>query len=292
MTTRTTVEYSSALDSADRVSHACYIARVAAPFTERRSSMIVRRLLILTPLVTALAACSDPTQFELTGGVAVSFATRDPGVAPTPPFAPSIAAFFDDTVTSGSDTLIIARARIVLREIELKRTETPDCDVEPEPVGCEEIELGPVLVDLPLEQGAEQRFFVELPTGNYSRIDFELHKPDDDDPADLAFITANPEFADQSIRLEGTFNGIPFSFMSDVDAEQELDLTPPLTVAETVAVNVTIRIELDSWFRTATGTLVDPATANKGGQNESLVTENIKQSLEAFEDDDRDGDDD
>ncbi len=254
--------------------------------------MIVRRLLILTPLVTALAACSDPTQFELTGGVAVSFATRDPRVAPTPPFAPSIAAFFDDTVTSGSDTLIIARARIVLREIELKRTETPDCDVEPEPVGCEEIELGPVLVDLPLEQGAEQRFFVELPTGNYSRIDFELHKPDDDDPADLAFITANPEFADQSIRLEGTFNGIPFSFMSDVDAEQELDLTPPLTVAETVAVNVTIRIELDSWFRTATGTLVDPATANKGGQNESLVTENIKQSLEAFEDDDRDGDDD
>lgn len=253
--------------------------------------MMARRLLLLTALGAALAACSDPTQFELKGGVAVSFATRDPGVAPSPPFALSSAAMLDDTIVSGIDTLIVTRARIVLREIELKRTETPDCDVEPEPVGCEEIEVGPVLVDLPLDQGAEQRFFVELPAGTYSRIDFELHKPDDDDPVDMVFIAANPEFADQSIRVEGTFNGAPFSFASDVNVEQELTLTPPLTVTEMGPVNVTVRVELNTWFRTATGTLVDPATANKGGQNESLVTENIKQSLEAFEDDDRDGGD-
>jgi hypothetical protein len=253
--------------------------------------MIARRLLLLAALGATLTACSDPTQLELKGGVAVSFATRDPGVAPSPPFAPSSAAMLDDTIVSGTDTLIVTRARIVLREIELKRTETPDCDIDPEPIGCEEIEFGPVLVDLPLDQGAEQRFFVELPAGSYSRIDFELHKPDDNDPLDMAFIAANPEFVDQSIRLEGTFNGAPFSFASDVNVEQELTLTPPLAVTETGPVNVTIRVELDTWFRTATGALVDPATANKGGQNESLVTENIKQSLEAFEDADRDGDD-
>ena len=41
-------------------------------------------------------------------------------------------------------------------------------------------------------------------------------------------------------------------------------------------------------FSPQTG-LVDPATANKGGANEGIVKENIKQSVEAFEDDDSDG---
>jgi hypothetical protein len=37
---------------------------------------------------------------------------------------------------------------------------------------------------------------------------------------------------------------------------------------------------------------VNPATANEGGVNEDLVEENIENSIDAFEDDDRDGDDD
>jgi len=38
--------------------------------------------------------------------------------------------------------------------------------------------------------------------------------------------------------------------------------------------------------------LIDPATANKGGANENLVKENIKRSMKAFEDKDRDGNED
>jgi hypothetical protein len=49
---------------------------------------------------------------------------------------------------------------------------------------------------------------------------------------------------------------------------------------------------VDSWFRRGDGSLVDPATANKGGANEDLVEENIERSIEGFEDDDRDGRDD
>ena len=40
------------------------------------------------------------------------------------------------------------------------------------------------------------------------------------------------------------------------------------------------------------GTLLDPASANEGGANESVVENNIENSIDAFEDDDRDGDDD
>ncbi len=237
----------------------------------------------------AASACADPTPLALRGGVAVSFSTRAPSPPPAPVgFAP--AAMLDDTIVQGTDSLIITRARIVLREIELKRLETSDCTGD-SIVGCEEVELGPVLVDLPLDIGAEQRFAVDVPTGTYSRIDFEIHKVGDDDPADLAFRQAHPEFADISIRIEGSYNGQDFVFVSDVNVEQELDLVPALMVDSTTNTNITIFVSLDTWFRSATGDLIDPATANKGGPNEGIVTENIKQSLEAFEDPDRDGSD-
>lgn len=245
----------------------------------------------LTALLGLLAAiaCADPTPLALRGGVAVSFSTRAP--QPTPaPIGLTPRVMLDDTIVQGTDTLIITRARIVLREIDLKRLETPDCTGD-SIVGCEEVELGPVLVDLPLDVGAQQQFDIEIPTGTYSRIDFEIHKVGDSDPADLAFRQAYPEFADLSIRVEGTFNGQAFSFVSDVNVEQELDLVPAVVVDSTTNTNVTIFVNLDAWFRAMTGDLVDPATANEGGPNEGLVTDNIKQSLEAFEDPDRDGSD-
>jgi hypothetical protein len=240
------------------------------------------------PAAALVAACSDPTALELRGGVAVSFATQAPaGPAPAPVLDRT--GMLDDTLTSGADTLILASVQVVLREIELKALETADCDTEPEPAGCEEIEVGPVLVDLPLTPGAAQEFALEIPGGTYSRIDFEVHKISGDDPADATFRQAHPEFVDKSIRVLGTFNGQAFTFESDLDVEQELDLAPPLVVGENTSTNVTIRVDVSTWFQAPGGGLVDPATANKGGQNESEVKENIKSSLHAFEDADADG---
>lgn len=244
-----------------------------------------------TPLLAALllaTACSDPIALESRGGVAVSFATR----APVPPSSPSMSSgmVLDDTLTAGADTLIIEHAWMVLREIELKRADATDCDVEPEPEGCEEVDVGPILVDLPLTPGAEQVLDVEIPAGAYERIDFEVHKVGDD-PGDLAFLDQHPTFENISIRVTGTFNGSAFTFETDIDEEQEIDLVPPLMLEEASDANITIFVDVGSWFRTGAGALVDPASANKGEPNESLVTENIKQSLDAFEDDDRDGSD-
>ncbi|MFL5608108.1 MAG: hypothetical protein ACJ8AD_16775 [Gemmatimonadaceae bacterium] len=56
--------------------------------------------------------------------------------------------------------------------------------------------------------------------------------------------------------------------------------------------NVTVSVDLTNWFRTRSGALIDPSTANAGGPNAVLVAENIKRSFHAFRDDDRDGDDD
>lgn len=255
----------------------------------------MKRLMIAVCLLIplTLGACSEtntPTQFR---NVQVSFATRSAGsaplAAPASIAAARAAAALDDTLISGSDTLIITRAEIVLRQIDLKRIDVTNCDLGLDDGGCQEFEAGPVLVSLPLSPGAEVEFELDVPPGTYSEIEFEIHKVENE-PSDITFLQTHPEFDGLSIRVTGTFRGNSFLFESDLGVEQKLALTPALIVAEGIgSINVTVFVDLDAWFRDPTGGLLDPDTGNKGGQNESLIKDNIKDSMEAFEDDDHDG---
>ena len=70
-------------------------------------------------------------------------------------------------------------------------------------------------------------------------------------------------------------------------------LVPPLVVGDGGTANVTLQVDVTSWFYAADGvTVIDPASASTGQPNESVVEENIQDSLDVYEDDDRDGDDD
>ncbi len=241
-------------------------------------------LMGLLALGAAQVTSCDSGTAPLKSNVQVSFATRRPAAAPGWAGAPAVAGVAgSDTLSDGTNTLIITRAQIVLRRIKLERLETTSCTTQP--AGCEDVEVGPVLVDLPLGPGAEQKFSVSIPTGTYDKIEFEIHKVSSEDPAALQQV-----LLDKSIRVEGVFNGAPFAYESDLDVEQELSLVPALAVSDTTtAVNVTIRVLLEDWFRSSSGTLLDPATGNKGGPNEGVIKDNIKRSMEAFEDRDRDG---
>lgn len=240
-------------------------------------------------LATALLwmACSDASGPGTQPGVSLSFSTGSSAAAPG--FYASIMA---DTMTDGQNELIIDRAEVVLREIELERVETGECDSSTASDDCEEFEVGPVLIDLPLNGGTETYVTVEAPPGSYDELEFEIHKVSNDDPEDADFRAQHPDMVGKSIRVTGTFNGQPFTYETDLDVEQEHDLNPPLVIDESGTVNVTVLIDVSAWFVDGSGNLIDPTSANKGGQNEGLVKENIKQSVEAFEDDDHDGDDD
>jgi hypothetical protein len=196
-----------------------------------------------------------------------------------------------ETFTDGTNTLIITGVQLVLREIELHRVGvTADCTAAADD-DCEELEIGPVLVDLPLgTPGAARTFSVGLAPGTYDRVEFEVHKASSS--SDAAFLQANPDFQDVSVRVTGTYNGQDFSYSGRFDTEMEFNLVPPLTVADASPADLTLFASLDSWFRDQGGALLDPATANQGGLNESLVEQNIKTSLDAFEDEDHDGRDD
>ena len=117
-------------------------------------------------------------------------------------------------------------------------------------------------------------------------IEFRIHKPSDDS-RDLAFKTANPAFANISIRVEGTYNGTAFVFTSTLNEKQKVSFNPPVVIASDNQ-NVTIQMNVANWFRNGT-TVINPATANNGQPNENLVRDNIRASIRALEDGDKNG---
>lgn len=235
------------------------------------------------------SACSDGTGPG--NGMAqatLSFITR---AAPAPTAMATLNALQDETLLDGQNTLVITSAEVVLREIELKQIDA-SCDQAVNDDDCEEFEVGPVLLDLPLDGQVDQALAIDVPPGTYRELEFEIHKVTSDEE-DAAFRAVHPDMEGVSIRVMGTYNGNAFIYTTDLDVEQEFDFTEPLVVDEnTTSINVTVLLDVDAWFRDGAGTLVDPATGNKGEANEGLIKENIKQSTEAFEDHDHDGDDD
>lgn len=246
----------------------------------------MKRLMICALLLAGGTACDDETANGpgMNAAVQVSFATQATGGV-----VASRSGFLSDTLVDGIDTLILTSVEVVMREIEMQRVETTECTGGDD---CEKFETGPVLVSLPLTPGAQQRFALDSVTdGSYDEIEFDVHKPDDGDPRDQAFVSANPAFADISIRVRGTFNGRAFEYTTDLDVQQELALVPALSVTQGTSINVTVFVDVRTWFVVG-GVLIDPATANKDQPNESEVANNIKNSFKAFEDDDRSGSDD
>lgn len=236
------------------------------------------------------AGCSDgggpSTQTQLD----FNLATRT-SVQPAASPASLVTIGTPETFTDGSNTLVITKVELVLREIELRRAGvTADC-ADGAGDDCRKLELGPVLLDLPLGTGGASRdFSVQLTPGSYDKVEFEIHAPSGSD--DAGFVQAHPDLQDVSVRVSGTYNGAEFSYTGKFSAKMEFDLDPPLTAGETGVSDLTLFVDLNTWFRGADGLLLDPATANPGQPQESRVEQNVKGSLEAFEDHDHDGRDD
>ncbi len=262
----------------------------------RARSYSVLRLFPAAALVW-LAACSNGGGGA--GSVSLSLSARPAPVAATTGSGPtaSVVTAGDSTVIAlGNDTLILRSLAVVLEQIEMKRLDTPSCDSIPTNGDCEEFESGPVLATFPLgATNAAAAVSVSAPAGQYDKLEFQIHKTDSTSSKDAALIAANPDFKDISIRVTGTFSQSgtrsDFVFTSPLDASEEIGFNPPLTVVDGTPANLTIRLDVSTWF-VNNGALIDPASANVGGPNEGIVQNNIKSSIDAFEDDNRDGRDD
>ena len=241
-------------------------------------------LATLCSVAAVLAGCSDTTGPQ--NRASLSFGTR-PSAAPAAVVAAlSSAQSTSDAIIMGS--LVITRVQLVLRKIELERTGAGDCASGLNAGDCNEMELGPLLVDLPLGTAISTPLSVAIPAGSYKEMEFSIHKVNSGDASDQAFLQSNPTFQNVSVRVEGTYLGVAFVFTSAVDAKVEREFQPPLVIGSAPG-NITVNVDVSTWFLTGLGAVIDPTTANPGGPNESLVANNIKASFKAFEDDNRDG---
>ena len=235
-------------------------------------------------LAGSLVACADSTG---TGGarpVSLSFSTG--GLTPV-----TTAARF--SVAGAPDPLVITRAQLVLSKSELERVGVTCIDaMEVDEDSCPDLKLGPMLLDLPLDASTRTALTVNIPAGTYEEFEAEIDAISSENEGhqhlSAPFLAANPNFRGVSIRVEGTYNGVPFVYTTGVEADIELAFTPDMVV-DGATNNLTVHIDMSRWFLNSSGVRIDPTTANSGGANKSLVDENIKRSFDVFEDDDRDG---
>ncbi len=256
----------------------------------------------------ALAACSDgsgPASRPM-GTIALSVATRAPSGAPSPAFA-------SDTQSTATDTLILDTVQVVLRKISLGRAgmeedcegggddqgedvavarmdgDSSDHDGEHHDGGddaCERLEAGPLIIDLPLTPGAEQTFTVSVDTGTFDRVHYQIHKLTGDS-GDQALLALHPEFTDISIRVVGSFNGTAFTYTNSLTANQMQMFTTPISVTTAGPVDLTLLVDVTTWFKSG-DMLLDPTAA----ANDDTITHNIRASFRTFHDEDHDCHDD
>jgi hypothetical protein len=267
----------------------------------------MKQIYLLALCTLAVAACSDSTSPD-TPSAPREMTMTFSGAPQSAPSARIIgtgsSAFTSLSASDESNTLVITRAQLVLDEFRLKKVETAECadddldasnssgSIGEHSDACERIEGGPMLLDLPLTAGAGATVGVTATEGTYRELEMRVRTVEShDDDAERAFLAANPDFDGISVRIEGTFNGQPFVYTSDVDAELEIEFPAPLVVDHS-GMNVTVNVDVASWFRTEAGILIDPLTASLGGENAALIAANIEASFRAFHDDDRDGHDD
>ena len=157
---------------------------------------------------------------------------------------------------------------------------------------CPPLTVGPVLVDLPLDGTTTVVLDAFVPAGTYQRLQARLHavKPGDDGVGD--FLSAHPEFEGISVKVVGVFTdvegtGHEFTFTSPMNVVSAINFDEPVTV-DAGTTNLTIDVDVGSWFTSATGGVIDPTSA----ANQRAIEKNIRRSLRAFEDDDHDGDED
>ncbi len=138
-----------------------------------------------------------------------------------------------------------------------------------------------------------------VPAGAYEEIEFEIHRVRSPEKLNIQTTKGGTNLTGLSIVLEGTCaptpttttptpTPTPFAVTSTVEVEVEYET--PFVVAEGATSNVTLAFDASTWLAGPNGTTLDPCLGDPA-VNAKIIA-NVKASLKAFGDDDRDGEDD
>ena len=195
-----------------------------------------------------------------------------------------------------SDTIVVTKAQFVVSDVRLRsvigacadEAKSSSNDKKNDFSECPEIRVGPFLVDIPVTGEDGARISVDVPAGTYGNVRMKLHKVDANNALDLPFQQQNPDFRNISVRLEGTYNRVPFVFTNDLTTMINVPLVKPLVI-KTGGDQITVSVDIAAWFVRASGGLYSPALANTPGSIRGTVSANIERAFRAFRDQNLDG---
>jgi hypothetical protein len=276
------------------------------------------RLLHFAPLAFLITACSS-TEPNAMHRVSVSATIVSPSAHPVPGFAADlVVGGAGGSVSLSSAQIVLSRLKLqddVCPDDEGEDVEGEDADTlddtlddandapavasdEPddsldndddvendeengdEDDGCPSLQAGPVSIDLPLDGTTAVVLDALVPAGTYRRLQARLHAVK---AGDADFLAAHPELAGISVKVVGVFTDAggadhAFTFTSDMNVVSAVNFEAPVTV-DAGTTNLTITVDVGSWFTGASGAVTDPT--NAANQNE--IEKSIRRSLRAFE---------
>jgi hypothetical protein len=179
-------------------------------------------------------------------------------------------------ITGGGHTVDLQSADVVFSEVTFEGVgvepgddDDSDADSDSDHEGNARFRAGAVTVALPLQGGLITPFSGQVPPATYRGLEMD---------ADF-------------VRLRGTYDGQAFDVTVPVNAELELRFVPPLEVTSSGdPVNVSVNVDVSSWFRDSSGNTIDPRRLATDATLRAEFRDRVRASFRAFEDGDRDGD--
>ena len=237
--------------------------------------------------VTTPTTPSTPTTVDAGNGIAISeirvvvrklklegsVASADAGTTPPPPSTTGVT----QSSSSGTGTSESGPGDDGKTEVEHEQ------DTADEPV------LGPLLADVTaatLVGGIEQVFNGQVPEGTFSELKFAVGPvaaaPSGSDAKFAEMVAKNASLIIDYTITDSNGTSSPLQFVSSLTAQFQVE--GDIVVSATKANNITLTLDPTKWFVSGTNFL-DP----RGDANKAAIEDNIKASIQAFEDDDKSG---
>lgn len=183
----------------------------------------------------------------------------------------------------------ITKIQLVITRLALSRSDDANCladDAASRSAECQVIANEPLLINLPVDGALHTQVNIPSAVGLYSKLEAKLAAAGSGTSAGAAFLDAYPDLAGYSLRVEGSFNGVPFTFRMAVKADIDMKFSPAFVV-NAGAKNATIGVDASRWFVSMHGYVIDPSKAAPGTPSATIIENNIRASFRAFEDNQR-----
>lgn len=229
------------------------------------------KLLLFSVLLIGMIACDSDKSTDGSAQLSLSLAAESQTVTK----ASSYDALLTNHVTVDS-------AKVLIRAIKFHRQE--DDGTEGDSL---DFETGTQVAYIALDGSPNEFSLSNIPVGMYDKVSFVIHKPEATETiSDPDFMLSESGSDRFSVIVGGTYNGDSFVFKSRKSYKQRIPFETPLEITEnTESINVTLTVDVQSWFVDEDGINLNPLLDD----DESDIEDAMKDSFKAIEDKDKDG---